>query len=993
MGWLDDFAEGFADGFVPVYTNRMARKEENAREERRIKQAKWDEDQEAKAAHNKLVAKSKALAESLGYDPGMVLDLMSVYEDPNYVTELLAKATASGAIVPVKGTEQPRPNDAFQGPMPFVKANATNTNFSADKKQTAKILYSSFVDQGLSDAQARALTAEVYREGVFNPKWMFGTHTDAKNNDTNIGILSWQGPRRTNLLNFLDGRGLLDASGNIIPGEAALKAQAEFLVYEMKNDPLYERTRSEFLANPDVDYATAHDVLGNDFIRWAIKDSEYRGDGFNRINEGYEILGESPVKDPTDNQMATLLGVNRAEDERKAKADWDTYLRSVGEYDEYYSDGPVMPQATSRIDFAKLAQGKGADLNAIIGKSPEEIQQWLLANGKDVREEQIPIISTISEIAERERLSKPYTVDDLAGMTTEKLQSLSALTTDPVLQENIKTALSARPDKGGAEVLDPEKLATAEFISSSEYTSLPPGSARIDALAEFQRKWKAGSSEQATPNLASVKTYADWEALNTDIRAKGTKLDPTFAEEFYVRGETLKQRELTAEAGEFIKTVKDPNTARAALAQARATGASPETITALEGLLTEMETANFQPPANLQEASARYQLATSESEKAALRRYIGIFENSLGMSNSIEVKLYPKGMTPEDIVEAGGVKTALVQTRVNADGVMEYFDTATGNPVDLTEFTINTISEDEQKARGQLAAQLQTPVSEYNKKVSDALAFIDTTYDLASVLEKNPSAATTVARIASNIVSMGREATTAANILSGEFKNNPNAEYTPEQLNGILIQNGFLRKGETLEGLANAYSVEDLFSPEFNNLAEAARVFEAKMVIAAFRAGGLEGQTGVGFSDKDFQRMMTFMNNAKTPKQFHATVSAYLAQGIRTVEVAEAQMKSRPEVQAHLSTYQRNPIVITPLAELVKTNPVYQNALKYFLSPYPDKYTAAPTATETPATPKVTGTVVTEAMVAQNPALTPLLGKTVKAVPDGKGGFTLQEVK
>jgi hypothetical protein len=103
-------------------------------------------------------------------------------------------------------------------------------------------------------------------------------------------MLSWQGDRASRLLSFMADRGLVDAAGGILPGQDALNAQAEYLRWEMENDPSYARTRETFLGNPDIDSATAHDILGKNFIRWRIDDPKYRGSGFERIGEGYDIL-------------------------------------------------------------------------------------------------------------------------------------------------------------------------------------------------------------------------------------------------------------------------------------------------------------------------------------------------------------------------------------------------------------------------------------------------------------------------------------------------------------------------------------------------------------------------------------------------------------------------------------------------------------------------------------------------------------------------------
>jgi hypothetical protein len=158
------------------------------------------------------------------------------------------------------------------------------------RTETAKMVFDSFKNAGFSDAQAKALTAEINREGSFNPAYLYGSHTDAANRATNVGMLSWQGDRANRLMSFMADRGLIDPAGRIAPGQDALNAQAEYLRWEMENDPSYAKTRETFLANPEIDQETAHNILGKNFIRWRIDDPKYRGSGFDRISEGYDLL-------------------------------------------------------------------------------------------------------------------------------------------------------------------------------------------------------------------------------------------------------------------------------------------------------------------------------------------------------------------------------------------------------------------------------------------------------------------------------------------------------------------------------------------------------------------------------------------------------------------------------------------------------------------------------------------------------------------------------
>ena len=167
---------------------------------------------------------------------------------------------------------------------------------SPDRRKYANMVYNAFLEEGFSPSQARALTAEINRENSFNPRYLFGSHADPHNRATNVGILSWQGSRATNAMNFLRERGVVGGDGRIMQTPEAIRAQAAFLRHEMETIPAYARTRERFLANPDVDYDTAHTVLGDNFIRWRRTDPVYRDSGYGRINEGYRLVDQGKAK-------------------------------------------------------------------------------------------------------------------------------------------------------------------------------------------------------------------------------------------------------------------------------------------------------------------------------------------------------------------------------------------------------------------------------------------------------------------------------------------------------------------------------------------------------------------------------------------------------------------------------------------------------------------------------------------------------------------------
>jgi hypothetical protein len=133
-----------------------------------------------------------------------------------------------------------------------------------------KAVYESFIRAGLTPNQAKAITAEVGRENDYNPSTIFGTHVDPASGGkaiNNIGMISWNGPRAEKLAALLRNQGLLDASGKMVQGQAALDVQTKFAVSEMKGP--YAKGLTNFLNNPNGDPESFAQELGKKYIVWA----------------------------------------------------------------------------------------------------------------------------------------------------------------------------------------------------------------------------------------------------------------------------------------------------------------------------------------------------------------------------------------------------------------------------------------------------------------------------------------------------------------------------------------------------------------------------------------------------------------------------------------------------------------------------------------------------------------------------------------------------
>nr|WP_314367299.1 phage tail tip lysozyme [uncultured Acinetobacter sp.] len=161
-----------------------------------------------------------------------------------------------------------------------VPYNGNGDSVGKGTKAKQLAVFNAFKKAGFNDNWAAAYTASVGRENDYNESGLFGSHPD-KAGGLNTGMISWQGSRRTKLIEFMRKRGLIDGRGNIIPGQASLDAQAEFKKWEIDNDPSFSGIKNYIDKNPNASKAEATNAIGKGDIKWAIYQDKLRnGESF-----------------------------------------------------------------------------------------------------------------------------------------------------------------------------------------------------------------------------------------------------------------------------------------------------------------------------------------------------------------------------------------------------------------------------------------------------------------------------------------------------------------------------------------------------------------------------------------------------------------------------------------------------------------------------------------------------------------------------------------
>lgn len=205
-----------------------------------------------------------------------------------------------------------------------------------------------YMNNGLTENQANIITAEVGRENSFDPKVLFGLHTDPKNNATNIGMLSWQGDRAKNVYASLKSKGLIDSNSRIKQSQEALNEMARFSLNEIRTNPAYKKTKDVFLNNPNVSYDEANKVLGTNYIRWRYNDPEYESGHKNRDQFYEQVSGFKMPKsryNPNANNQPTESTYSRVKhqfDQQQAPSIASVYQK--------YAQGQLTPQQTKDFE-------------------------------------------------------------------------------------------------------------------------------------------------------------------------------------------------------------------------------------------------------------------------------------------------------------------------------------------------------------------------------------------------------------------------------------------------------------------------------------------------------------------------------------------------------------------------------------------------------------------------------------------------------------------
>lgn len=250
----------------------------------------------------------------------------------------------------------------------------------------------------------------------------------------------------------------------------------------------------------------------------------------------------------------------------------------------------------------------------------------------------------------------------------------------------------------------------------------------------------------------------------------------------------------------------------------------------------------------------------------------------------------------ENVKENGGKPVSLV--KIGENGTAEFVTSATpqfdgeGNTTyidgygSVVEEGYRLVTKDEDEAREKVVNAISTRVKAYDANFVTATGAMRLYGELAEMVIQDDRVlfgTSGTAKTASNAL---KEIKNGLSLIGDVFDANQNGdlpeEITQEMVERRLQKQGILQQGQTLEQAASI----DTFTlgDEVEDLAKKKAAFDAKLILMAFRAGGLEGQTGMAMSNKDFERLKDVVNASKDGPTFVTELGKYVQGRIDTLK-------------------------------------------------------------------------------------------------------------
>lgn len=231
------------------------------------------------------------------------------------------------------------------------------------------------------------------------------------------------------------------------------------------------------------------------------------------------------------------------------------------------------------------------------------------------------------------------------------------------------------------------------------------------------------------------------------------------------------------------------------------------------------------------------------------------------------------------------------------------------------------LSLDVDKQARQVVSSLSVDIKTYQGNRKQALGAVRLFGDIADLVEQDDRVLTATAGLTIKIDSALRNVSVGLGLLDDLFKkkNDPEAKLTLNEVQMELRDQGILEQGQTIQDLANTDVSTIQLTDNAKGLAQRKAIFEAKMILMTFRAGGLEGQSGQAMSNKDFDRLRQMLTAGGGKEAFLKATQSYVNDRVTAVTDEWGNLAEDPDMRSFQSRHNYNPLNNEPAAKNITT--------------------------------------------------------------------------
>jgi|MDTC01.3.fsa_nt_gb hypothetical protein len=423
-------------------------------------------------------------------------------------------------------------------------------------------------------------------------------------------------------------------------------------------------------------------------------------------------------------------------------------------------------------------------------------------------------------------------IEGLTGVDAEERARYSAGFTPSKYLEPSNTTFSRKPDKTNM----PKSLgalAVENLINSTEFQATEPGSSERAALI------KAAEKKDSPPGSLN--------ALATDnvINSKEYQDAPV--------GSDIRMN-LIIEANDSLRSKDD--------------------VIGLSDLVIQLQ--------NLDPKDAGYEDKKKDLEgRIEAASKVEIYQDRLETSF---------GEKPTRIINKKNPGTIeYVRITPKIDGTEVYLNPNNNQQIDMTDYVV--ITEEMDTEANNIKKRQDVNFDKYNEKVVDTVDAIRMTGQVIDLIDANPLMLTTTGgTIPAVLKGAGLEVIGLLDTVDKLSKSMKEGEK-------ISLAEFETQAGLTNLGLADIDKMlTDALGQGIVDQATAKSLYNAKILLMAFRLGGLEGQSGNALSNKDFERLQMILNPSRDTAVAKSALRDYMVTMIREQDTRAGILNNSPDI-------------------------------------------------------------------------------------------------